>query len=157
MCLFKKKETIVIQRDVSSPSDIVPRDAICNIENSIVIDLCELSIPFTHPPKVWIPPIPNTDSMDPVMDCQHNNILIQGMDKENQRIMVNWIAEEWFSKQMGNVVVYQADMLIIHRLVKVEYDEDGRVFTFKGDNNTSDDPYRVRDDDIKYLSIGTIY
>ena len=139
--------------DVPSPSDIVPKKNILfnRVEQVVKISLKNLAIPFTKPPKVWVPDIPGSKSMDPVFDWEHNNILIQGADAENQSIMADFL-------KVGDIAVYRHPLLYaIHRIVKIEQDDEGRKFTFKGDNNYTNDPYAVRDEHIEWLSIGTIY
>ena len=137
----------------TSPSDIVPKNNIhYNSETSkLEVTLTGIGIPFTSPPRVWIPTIPDTNSMDPVLDAEHNNILIAGADEDNQKILVDFI-------KVGDIAVYQVPgMRAVHRVIKIETDAVGRKFTFKGDNNPQADPYEIRDENIEWLSIGTIY
>jgi len=132
-----------------SSSDIVSRDALYYMENvdKIVIDLNGL--PFLH--KVWMPSIPDTNSMIPTFDVGHNNILVAGIDKREQKKLVDFL-------KVGHIAVYQNDYgKVIHRIVKIEHDEIGRKFTFRGDNCVIDDPCIVRDEHIKWISLGTIY
>jgi hypothetical protein len=160
--MFKKS---AVERP--SPSDIVPRKSIEFYETlgHVVIDISRLNIPFTKPPKVWIPEIPDTNSMDGTFDYGHNNILIKGTNSKNQRIMRDFL-------KAGDVAVYRImqnwqdkptdfskphRFYAIHRIVEISEDANGRFFRFKGDNNASPDPFRVYDDNILYLSIGTIY
>ena len=136
-----------------SPSDIVPKGSInqYDIEGKVEINLRKLNIPFTEPPKVWIPDIPNTNSMDPAMDYGHNNILIAGADEENQSIMVDFV-------KVGDIAVYRtARLYAIHRIARIGNDDQGKYFIFKGDNNPVADPDRVRENQILWLCIGTIY
>jgi len=150
--LFKPKKW-----EIPSPSDIVPKDSISIIDTNVVIDLTKLNIPFTKSPKIWIPDIPDTGSMDPNFDSEHNNILIQGADEPNQKILVDWLAEQT-EKEFHNIAVYNNNHLYaIHRVIGVAYDKEGRYFTFKGDNNPTNDPYPVRDFHIQWVSIGTIF
>lgn len=153
MCGLVKKES------VPSPSDIVPRSSIKDIDGNIVIDLAHLNIPFTKHPKRYIPPIPPTKSMVPLFYAGHNNILIAGADKENQEIMIEWIAQEWITKKKKNICVfdYPGAGSIIHHIVKIDCDDLGRIWTFKGYANYIRDPYPVRDTHIQWLSIGPIY
>ncbi len=135
-----------------SPSDIVPRNNIVHSGDAgrIEVSLTGIAIPFSQPPKVWVPPVPDTNSMDPVLDAEHNNILIAGADEEDQRRLVDFL-------KVGDIAVYQvADVRAIHRIVKIETDSSGRRFTFKGDSNPRADPYLVRAESIQWLSIGTI-
>lgn len=157
MCLknlFKKQEEPE-EREKPSPADIVPRDNISlqEIDSSVVvsIDLTGLHIGLTQKPKVWIPSIPDTNSMDPNFDMGHNNILIAGADEEEQDILVN-------SLVVGDIAVYDVmGSLIIHRIVEIGHDNEGKRFRFKGDNNKDVDIFVVRTNQIKWVSIGTIY
>ena len=138
-------------REQPSPSDIVPGSSITLRGNAVTLNLEKLNIPFTKPPKVWIPHVVGTGSMDPVMDRGHHNLLIAGADAQNQKILVGFL-------KVGDVAVYQhAYLYVIHRIVKIEQDDKGRRFTFRGDNNLANDPHPVRDEHIQWLSIGTIY
>lgn len=153
--------------DVPSPSDVVPRDSIYYYEttNRLEIDLKRLNIPFTKPPKIWTPSIPGTKSMDPIFDKEHNNIYIQGADGENQEILLDWLAEEWFEKSMANIIAYRipgdlslpAEIYAVHRLSRIISDNKGRKWYFKGDNNATEDSLFARDSNILFLCIGTIY
>ncbi len=166
MCFLGKLFTGTIERP--SPSDIVPQDSIGVVATdklSIGIDLTRLNIPFTIPPRVWVPPIPDTNSMDPSFDSDHNNILIAGADESEQKIMLDFV-------KAGDIAAYRvmenpADnpgdfskphkFWAIHRIMKIDKDDAGRYFRFKGDNNATYDPYKVRDAEILWLSIGVIY
>ena len=136
-----------------SPSDILPRSSIIIGADSIEINLKALNIPFSLTPRVWIPLIPGTNSMDGAFDYGNNNILIAGADDTDHKKMIDFI-------NVGDVVVYQPtwfDRLVIHRIIKKGIDKEGRWFKFKGDNNATSDPGLVRDSQIKWLSIGVIY
>lgn len=138
-----------------SPQNIVPESSIQIISDDnpkVEIDLTRLNIPFTRPPVVWIPSVPNTNSMDPVFDEGNNCILIRGADEENQRILVDFI-------KVGDIVVWAESetKLVIHRVVKIGRDSKGRFFRFKGDNCWFQDPWIIRDSDIRWLSVGVIY
>ena len=150
---FKKLFTV----DVPSPSDIVPHAGIIHwaTDNKVEVALKKLNIPFNKSVKVWIPSIPDTGSMDPIMDAEHNNILIAGADEGEHRILLHWLSQQ----PPGNIVVYRIPDKIyaIHRIVKVEHDDEGVKYTLRGDNNPVADPYTVRDANIEWLCIGTIY
>ena len=148
MCL-SKWFTGTVERP--SPSDIVPEGSIKVVDNNIIVDLARLNIPLENPPKVWIPPIPDTNSMDGAFDYGNNNILIAGADEQDHGRIVNFL-------KVGDVAVYRTpNSYIIHRIVKISSDSQGRFFKFKGDNNASEDPDKVRDSQIEWLSVGAIY
>jgi len=137
--------------ELPSPSDIVPRNMIVIEEGRVIVNLHAINISLKQPPRVWIPPIPDTGSMDAVFDAGHNNILIAGQSKVDHQKIIDFIKE-------GDIAVYMHPSLYaIHRVVKIGQDNEGRYFIFKGDNNVPNDPYKVRDSMIRYLSIGTIY
>jgi len=151
MCWLSKILTGTVERP--SPQDIVKERAIVADGDAakVVIDLTQLNIPFTKLPKVWIPSIPDTNSMDGVFDSGNNNILIAGTDATNQKALVDFI-------KVGDIAVYRtARMYAIHRVIKIDSDKDGKYFRFKGDNNAVADPDKVRESEIQWLSIGTVY
>ena len=138
-----------------SPSDIIPQSAIQHSGNKIIIDLDSVLITgLTRLPEVWIPHIPDTGSMDPVMDSEHNNILIRGQNDADQIVIVDWL----FNQPPGNIAVYRtARIYAIHRVIAKGDDELGDYLIFKGDNNRIEDPDLVRREDVRYISLGTIY
>ena len=136
-----------------SPADIVPHKNILvqSTPVGVWVKLVRLNIPFTKDVKVWVPMIPNTNSMDGVFDFGNNNILIQGADDTNQKILVDYLI-------VGDIAVYETLRgPTIHRIVKIGQDKEGRYFKFKGDNNPAKDPGKIRDEQISWLSIGVIY
>jgi len=156
MCNFLKR--IIGQApELPSPSDILPSDAILapDANGGIHIDLTKLVIPLTEPPKVYILPVVGTGSMDPVMDADHNTILIRGRSLNDHRSLVDWL----FAQPPGNIAVYRrtARLNIIHRVIGKKSDAEGEYLVFRGDNCGAADPDKVRRSMIKYLSIGTLY
>ena len=62
--------------------------------------------------------------------------------------------------QVGDIVSYKseyADGIIIHRVVYKGEDAEGPYFILKGDNNPSNDPGRIRCDQIQRRVIGILY
>ena len=136
-----------------SPSDIVMETGILgdNYAAKVIIDLRQLNIPFSRQPRIWIPPIPDTNSMDGAFDIGNNNILICGADPTNQTIMLDFM-------KVGDIAVYRTPTAyIIHRIIEIGTDGEGRYFIFKGDNNSGEDHGRIRDSQVEWLSIGIIY
>ena len=134
-----------------SPSNIVKEENITVDGNKIIISLENLAIPLTKTPKVWIPMIPDTNSMDGVFDAGNNNMLISGTCPEDQQLLVSALV-------VGDVAVYKTEtMYAIHRIIEMGEDKEGRYFHFKGDNNSGKDPDKVRDNQIQWVSIGVIY
>jgi len=143
-------------RERPSPSNILPVRALLQSHTNINIDLSQLLIPFKKNPRVWIPLIPNTGSMDPVFDAGNNNFLIAGDGPEEMEILRLWLE----TQEPGNVVVYRRRsdrQLIIHRIIKKQLDAEGIAYTLRGDNNARNDRQVVRGEDIEWISIGTIY
>lgn len=147
--------------DLPSPSDIIPEEAISydKTTGKLVVDLSKTNIPFNKLPKVWPCPIPATRSMDPVFDHCHSNIYLAGADEDEQKIMVGWLAKEWFDKANANIIVYKipGKIYAVHRLDTIETDNMGRKWWFKGDNNATRDPYPARDEHVKYVAATIIY
>lgn len=88
----------------------------------------------------------DTNSMDPLLDAGTTGIEIKPENEDQLKI--------------GDVVAYRAkwtDGVIIHRIVNIGYDENGKYFTLKGDNNAREDPEKVRFNQISYVLIGVIY
>jgi len=154
-----------------SPPDIAPESSITIVDHNMVVDYSRLNIPFTKPPKVLKYGMLDTDSMDGFMDIGHNVIYLEPVDKANHQIMVDWIAEQWLSSKgmLATDCVYrmmQSDEhdpydftkyhkphgYAIHRVNKVASDNKGRYFEFKGINNPSSDPYKVRDKNILWIN-----
>ncbi len=148
MCFSKLFGTV----EIPSPSDIMLDTGIVadNYACKVIIDLRQTNIPFVKQPRIWIPPIPDTNSMDPVFDYGHSNILIDGQDEADHRIMLEFL-------KVGDIAVYdnESGQSIIHRIVEIGYDPQ-RFFRFKGDNNGSKDPGKIRDSQIKWLYVATI-
>lgn len=96
---------------------------------------------------VWITSVADTNSMDGLLDYGHTVLLIRKFDKSELAV--------------GDIVVYQPTERyankIIHRIVKIGEDEQGRWYKTRGDNNATNDPYKLRDAHIKFLCIGIIY
>ena len=154
------RQLFVWSPEVSSPSDIVPRDGIYyNGDGLLTVDLRKMYIELDKPPSVWIPDIPDTGSMDPVFDSEHNNILISGQTLEDHEKIVKSI-------KLGDIVVARippdyalpSTYYVIHRVWKIGQDYDsGIYYILKGDHNQGDDGIKVRAKNILHLSIGTIY
>jgi len=158
-----------------TPSDIVPEESIDLIDGQFVIDTRRLNIPFTRPPNlVPIMMIPDTLSMSGVFDYGHNLKLIQPADEYNDKILADWLADEYLNSNgmkandcVFRVMVNPDDdpldfwkphrFYAVHRMAYVGQDDNGRYFRFKGVNNPVKDPVKVRDNEILFLSIGVVY
>jgi len=120
-----------------SPQDWVRRDQIDYDAGlrRLVVDL---------EPNIKIFSLADTNSMDGLMDIGHNVIATDYFDKAKLAV--------------GDIVIYQVyTTKIVHRIVSIKEDANGRIYRCKGDNNTRIDPYYLRDLHIRYLVLGIIY
>ncbi|MEM2138530.1 MAG: signal peptidase I [Candidatus Woesearchaeota archaeon] len=88
----------------------------------------------------------DTNSMDPVIDIGSN--AIQVVPKNENEIHI------------GDIISYQSDYaegIIIHRVVEISYDDKGWFCIAKGDNNPSNDPGKIRFNQIKRVVVAIIY
>lgn len=170
-------EQLALGVEKPSVADIVQQMGILvdNYAAKVIIDIRQLNIPFTKPPKLLpIMEIPDSNSMDGLFDYGNNNIYIDPVDETNHRIMADWIAKQWLDSKglrtvdavtriMANEVDNPGDFTkphlwyAIHRLVEVGNDDKGRFFWFAGVNNPARDPYPARDNNLLWLNIGTIF
>ena len=128
--------------ELPSPRDIVPKSDI-RFSNGI------LSV-INLPPHIWIADVTDTNSEDPFFDINHSPLLAPLPQPP--------APYRYEDLRMGDVCVYQmGSQYIIHRIVKIEQDNEGRKYVFRGDNTVIEDPYTIRDKDIKYLMVGVIY
>jgi len=117
-----------------SPSDRIKEDQIYVYNDEVVIKVEN---------AVWAT-FTDTNSMDPVLDDGAN--AIQVVPKSQSEIKVGDIIS--FESRVGP---------IIHRVVKISYDEEGWYATTKGDNNPEPDPVKVRFEDIRRVLVAIIY
>ncbi len=88
----------------------------------------------------------NTNSMDPVIDETAH--AIQTVPKSAQDINV------------GDIISYKSDYaegIIIHRVIKIGGDEDGWYCIARGDNNPTQDPGKIRFNQITRVLVAIIY
>lgn len=88
----------------------------------------------------------DTNSMDPVIDKGANAIQI--------------IPESTDDIHVGDIISYEseyADGVIIHRVISIGSDEEGWYCIAKGDNNPSQDPGKIRFNQIKKVLVAIIY
>jgi hypothetical protein len=87
----------------------------------------------------------DSNSMVPVLDSGVNGIRI---------------VPEPDDIHIGDIVSYEAgwiDGLVVHRVVYIGEDELGKYYILKGDNNTKNDPEKVRFEQIRYVTVALIY
>jgi len=87
----------------------------------------------------------DTNSMDPLFDIESH--LIQKLVSSPDEI------------QVGDIVSYNAPMgfSIVHRVIEIGNDEEGWYAILKGDNNPTPDPWKVRFDMVRRVTVGIIY
>jgi len=86
----------------------------------------------------------DTNSMDGVMDYPHTTINEKDFDRDSLKV--------------GDIVSYNAGVgLIIHQIIRIEEDAQGRLYTLQGINNHIPDGYLVRNSNIVSVMVGLIY
>lgn len=123
-------------KDISSPKDRISESEIVAYNDKVVINVKNPVIAKFTP----------TRSMDPVLDADSNAIEI--------------IPNSYEEIQIGDIASYHSEItnsVVVHRVVDIGYDSNGAYFTFKGDNNKSNDPERVRFSQIRRIVVGILY
>lgn len=134
------QETISIfsnPEDVPSPSDTLSDDQIHVMSDRVEIDIAGvIPVVFT-----------DTNSMDPVIDFGTTALELTITDPNEL--------------QVGDIVSYVTPRApgttVVHRIVEIGEDEEGLYFIFKGDNNPTTDPDRIRADQLQRKVIGLLY
>jgi len=87
----------------------------------------------------------NTNSMDPVFD--DGSHLIQIIPTSTDQIRV------------GDIVSYLSPLgfTIVHRVKEIGHDEEGWYAIMRGDNNPKDDPWKVRWDEVRRVTVMAVY
>jgi len=119
-----------------SPSDHVKEGQIHVLDDSIILDVKGAS---------WAA-FADTNSMDPFLDDSSNSIEIRPESPDAVGI--------------GDIISYVSSItgdIIVHRVVSKGVDDSGVFFLVKGDNNPTQDPEKVRFDQIHGVLIGIIY
>jgi len=138
---INKEETqdihsFIISKERSSPKDRIKEDQIHVYDDSVVINVKN---------PEWST-FTDTNSMDPVLDKGANAIHIVPTSENEIEI--------------GDIVAYESKYstgTVIHRVIDIGYDEQGKYFILKGDNNPSEDPGKVRFSQIKRVLVAIIY
>lgn len=120
--------------DLMSPSDTIKQHQINVYDKRVVIDI----------EAEWAK-IANTKSMDPILD--EGTFVLQIVPKSENEI------------HLGDIVTYvsPSGLRIIHRVIGIEEDEEGKYYILKGDNNLKPDPYKVRFNMIDRKLVGILY
>lgn len=122
--------------DRLSPSNWIKENQIKVYDNKVVIEIENAEwAKFT-----------DTNSMDPTIDKDANAIEI--------------IPKDYRMIKPGDIISYEVDGLngtIIHRVIEIDFDEEGWYAITKGDNLKKQDPYKIRFRDIKRVVVAIIY
>jgi hypothetical protein len=137
LALYGNKEVpLILGQSVKSdisPSDWINEGDIVVSENYVVIKVANASISSYAP----------TGSMRPLLDYTSNGIRIIPKSAEDIRV--------------GDIVSFNREgMTIVHRIVDIGSDEEGKYFITQGDNSFSEDE-QIRFSDIKYVTIGILW
>jgi len=122
--------------DVAIPADRIQESEIRVSADSVVINI----------PNAVIGKFEDTNSMSPVIDEGANAILVLPQSQEDI--------------QVGDIIAYhsnEAQGYVTHRAVQISTDEQGWYVIAKGDNAGSNDPGRIRFEQIKYVVVGILY
>ena len=122
--------------EVASPADRIKESQIHVYENQIVIDL---------PHASWATFV-DTNSMDPMLDIEANSIEIK--------------PESADAVQVGDIISYRSeyvDGVIVHRVIEKGEDSEGVYFIARGDNNSAEDPGKIRFEQIVGVLVAVIY
>jgi signal peptidase I len=119
--------------NLMSPSDTIKEHQIKVYNDKVVIDI----------EAEWAK-IANTKSMDPILD--EGTYVLQIIPQNENEINI------------GDIITYVLDdMRIIHRVIGINFDEEGKYFILKGDNNKEPDPVKVRFNMIDRKLVGILY
>jgi len=119
-----------------SPSDWIKESQIKVYDKRIVIDLENAEwAKFT-----------DANSMDPLIDQNSNAIEI--------------IPKSYKELNVGDIISYEKEDvqgIIIHRIIQTGFDEEGWFAVTKGDNLKTQDPFKIRFNNIKRVVVGILY
>lgn len=116
------------------PFDHIKKEDIIVTQNRVIIKNNELA---------WAE-YTDSGSMEPILSSSANGIEIR--------------PETTSDLHVGDIISYQHDdKIIIHRIVKMGIDDDGWYVVTKGDNLLTEDPIKVRFENIQGLLVGIIY
>ena len=132
----------LVTQELPSPRGLIPKATVkySKSERKLTIQNC---------PETILAVIADTNSMEPMIDDQHTPFLIPMPQPE--------APFRYEDLRVGDIAIYQAGAkLIFHTIVKIITDFDGRLYTFRGNNTGREDPWLVRDNNIKYLYYGGV-
>ena len=88
----------------------------------------------------------DSNSMDPLLDEGTTIITIK--------------PQNYNEISVGDIIVFKSNFSeynIVHRIVAIANDKEGNYFVTKGDNNPSEDPIKVRFEQIVAVVVGILY
>jgi len=121
---------------IKTPSDKLTENQIKVYSSRVILDIKNAE---------WASFTP-TGSMEPVLNENSNAIEL--------------VPESEDEIEVGDICSYKSDYAtgtIIHRVVYKGQDEKGTYYVFKGDNNPTSDPGRIRFDQVKRCVVAIIY
>ena len=133
---FAEKPYSAFSNEISSPSDWIKQDSIKIYDDKIIINIKNAS---------WAQ-FADTNSMDPVLDQGANSIQLTPKNPSDLAI--------------GDIISYKAGFIkgtVVHRIIEINFDEEGWYAITKGDNNRVQDPDKVRFSQIKHVLVGVLY
>lgn len=120
--------------NAKTPSDFVKEEQIFSDSERVIIDLNNSVLNRYS----------DSESMFPLLNKNSTGI---GFRPENETEI-----------NEGDIISFwNNEKLIVHRVVKKDFDEKGVYFITKGDNNINDDKTKTRFSDINSVLVGIIY
>jgi hypothetical protein len=120
----------------NSPYNHISEDLIHVYDDKILLDI---------PNATWST-FADTNSMDPFIDYGANGLEIR--------------PKTYLDIHVGDIISFKHNLIngiLIHRVVRTGFDDDGWFAITKGDNNNNEDPGKVRFDDVHGVLVGVIY
>lgn len=122
--------------EIPSPNDWINENQILVYNSQVVLDLKNAEwATFT-----------DTHSMEPVLSSRANAIEVRPKTADDIKV--------------GDIVSYKseyAEGTIIHRVIEKNEDEQGVYFILKGDNNPTQDPGKIRFEQIQRVVVAIVY
>jgi len=134
--VFRITGTTIVDDNIPGPADRIREEQIIVNEHGVAIDV----------ENVVIGTFEDTKSMSPVLDSTANAILTK--------------PESYQDIKVGDIISYfseEAQGLVAHRVVHISSDAQGWYALAKGDNTNTQDPSKIRFDQLKYVVVGILY
>ncbi|MFW6013825.1 MAG: signal peptidase I, partial [Nanoarchaeota archaeon] len=125
-----------VAEEKAMPADRVSQEAIHIMSEKVILDV--------ENPK-WSK-FTDTKSMEPVLGKGAYGIHV--------------IPEKPSEINVGDIIAYRSDYTngtIIHRVIDIGEDEEGVFYILKGDNNPSQDPGKVRFEQVERILVAIVY